>query len=262
MTMPYQPSPQPTLTQPSNGMGTAGFVLGLIGLVFSPIPIIGVIAWPLVILGLIFSLVGFSKARKGRATNKGLALAGVVCSAVGLVICIVWLAAFGEAANQASKELENVKVEAGVGTADDASEAGAQSQPAGKIGEPVRDGAFEFTVTKVEPGIERVGDEYVGSDAQGQYVIVHLTVRNVANEAKLLSDSDQKLVDAQGRTFDAASGEAAMSLPNSQTFLNNINPGNSVDGQLLYDVPKGAKLAGIQLHDSMFSDGVTVSLGS
>ncbi|MCP2255176.1 membrane protein [Prauserella aidingensis] len=105
-----QPYPNPSVpgaqppAQPRNGLGTAGFVLGLIGLVFSPIPFVGVVAWPLVILGFIFSLLGFLRARRGEATNKGLSVAGIVCSAVGLVICILWAAAFGEAVNDVNEE--------------------------------------------------------------------------------------------------------------------------------------------------------------
>lgn len=96
--------PQQTMSPPQNGLGTAGFVLGLIGLIFSPIPFIGVVAWPLVILGLIFSLIGLGRAAKGRATNKGLAVAGVVVSVVGLVICILWVAAFNKAVDDLNKE--------------------------------------------------------------------------------------------------------------------------------------------------------------
>ncbi|WP_246382368.1 DUF4190 domain-containing protein [Prauserella isguenensis] len=95
-------SPSPVV--PRNGLGTAGFVLGLIGLIFSLIPLIGVIAWPLVILGLVFSLIGFFRARGGKATNKGMSIAGIVVSAVGLVMCILWLGAFGNAANEVDKE--------------------------------------------------------------------------------------------------------------------------------------------------------------
>ena len=73
--------PQFPVEQPRNGLGTAGFVLGLIGLLFSVIPLVGVVAWPLVILGLVFSLIGFARGRAGRATNKGLALAGAILSA-------------------------------------------------------------------------------------------------------------------------------------------------------------------------------------
>jgi hypothetical protein len=95
MSHPYnvQPYPQPAVPA-QDGLGTAGFVLGLIGLIFSPIPFVGVIAWPLVILGLVFSAVGVARASSGRATNKGLAIAGLVLSIIGLFICIIWAAAF------------------------------------------------------------------------------------------------------------------------------------------------------------------------
>jgi hypothetical protein len=110
MTQPqYYPSHPPVAAPPAqNGLGTAGFVLGLIGLLFSPIPIIGVIAWPLVILGLIFSLIGLARVGKRRATNKGLAVAGTVLSALGLVICILWVAVLSKAANDINKESNRV----------------------------------------------------------------------------------------------------------------------------------------------------------
>jgi hypothetical protein len=101
----YAPNPpQQTAARPSNGLGTAGFVVGLIGLLFSFIPLVGVVAWPLVILGIIFSAVGISKAAKGRATNKGLAIAGLVVSIVGLVVCILWVAVWNKAVDDVQDE--------------------------------------------------------------------------------------------------------------------------------------------------------------
>lgn len=101
----YAPNPpQQSAVKPSNGLGTAGFVIGLIGLVLSFIPLIGVVAWPLVILGIIFSSVGISKAVKGRATNKGLAIAGLVVSVIGLVICILWAAVWKTASDEINEE--------------------------------------------------------------------------------------------------------------------------------------------------------------
>jgi len=79
-------------TQPTNGMGVTALVLGIVGLVFSFMPVIGVIAWPLVILGVVFGGVGISKAGKMPGTPKGPAIAGLTCSLVGLLICVVWLA--------------------------------------------------------------------------------------------------------------------------------------------------------------------------
>jgi hypothetical protein len=100
------PSPSiPVANQYKNGLGTAGFVLGLVGLIFAFIPIIGIIAWPLTILGLIFGIVGTVRANRGQASNKGLAITAVVLSAIGLVICVLWTAAFGKAVNDAANGL-------------------------------------------------------------------------------------------------------------------------------------------------------------
>lgn len=96
---PRFPPPSPTYPPyvpqaPANGMGTAGFVLGLIGLIFSFIPVFGVVAWPLVLLGIVFSGVGLYRANTGAATNQGMAIAGLACSSVGLFICLVYLIVF------------------------------------------------------------------------------------------------------------------------------------------------------------------------
>jgi hypothetical protein len=94
---PIQQYPAPQAAPPRNGLGTAGFVLGLVGLVFSPIPFVGVVAWPLVVLGLILSAVGVARVRAGKATNKGLSIAGIVVSALGLVVSILWVVVIGKA---------------------------------------------------------------------------------------------------------------------------------------------------------------------
>ncbi|MFJ7217519.1 DUF4190 domain-containing protein [Amycolatopsis sp. NPDC098790] len=116
--MSYAPMPPMSApVQPKNGLGTAGFVLGLVGLIFAFIPIIGVIAWPLVILGLVFGIVGLLRANRGQASNKGLAIAAVVLSAIGLVICVLWTAAFGKAVNDAADGLPTEAAPAAVADA-------------------------------------------------------------------------------------------------------------------------------------------------
>ena len=96
------PLPPPPPQQPKNGLGTAGFVLGLLALIFSFIPLVGVVAWPLGILGLVLAAVGWHRASQGSATNKGLAIAGTVLSVLALLVCILWVAAFGKAVDNAT----------------------------------------------------------------------------------------------------------------------------------------------------------------
>lgn len=127
------------------------------------------------------------------------------------------------------------------------------------IGDAVRDGKFEFTVTAVETGVPEVGDEFLREEAQGQFVLVHLTVANIGDEAQMLDGSNQTLVDTEGREH-SANSSAAIYLEDSDTFLNDINPGNSVEGTVVFDIPADAVPATVELHDSMFSGGVTVSL--
>lgn len=68
---------------PSNGMGTAGLVLGIISAVIFCL-------WPVAIvvgvLAVIFGAIGRGKARRGEATNPGQALAGIICGAAGVVL--------------------------------------------------------------------------------------------------------------------------------------------------------------------------------
>lgn len=128
------------------------------------------------------------------------------------------------------------------------------------IGVPAQDGNFEFTVTSVETGIERIGNDFLHADAQGRFVLVHVTVTNVGNEARRFDGSNQSLIDDLGRTH-SADTTAAIYLEDSNSFLNQINPGNSVAGVVVFDIPADAEPASLELHDSMFSGGVTVDLG-
>ena len=128
-------APMPPVSAPvqyKNGLGTAGFVLGLVGLIFAFIPIIGVVAWPMVILGLIFGIVGTLRANRGQASNKGLAITAVVLSAIGLLICVIWTAAFGKAVSDTANGLPAPAAPAAV--ADAGSDAAAAAPTAAASG--------------------------------------------------------------------------------------------------------------------------------
>ena len=135
--------------------------------------------------------------------------------------------------------------------------------PAAGIGDPVRDGKFQFTVTSVTHATS-VGDtaDGFGDTAQGEYAILHVTVTNISDQPQTLNDSAQYVYDASGQKYDASSG-ADVDLNSGGTggvFFNNINPGNTVRGELAFDMPLGVSAARAELHDSVFSDGVTVTL--
>ncbi|MEU3890080.1 DUF4190 domain-containing protein [Streptomyces sp. NPDC029041] len=72
--------------QPSNGMGTTGLVLGIIGVVCSVTFIMWFFGVILGILAIIFGAIGRGRATRGEATNKGAATAGLVCGIIATVI--------------------------------------------------------------------------------------------------------------------------------------------------------------------------------
>lgn len=130
-----------------------------------------------------------------------------------------------------------------------------------KIGETARDGKFEFTVASVECGKTSAGtNEYLTKQAQGQFCFVNVTVKNIGSEAQTFDSSSQYLYDAANAKFSADGTASLYANPQGSTFLNQINPGNSVSGILVFDLPKDKTPVTAELHDSAFSGGVKVSL--
>jgi hypothetical protein len=128
------------------------------------------------------------------------------------------------------------------------------------IGQPARDGKFEFVVSKLECGISKIGDQYLNRTAQGQFCKVSMSVKNIGNEAKLFTDSNQHAYNAAGQKYEADSAAAIYLGQDSKSFLENINPGNAVNGVIIFDIPKDGKIVKLELHDSAFSGGVTVNV--
>lgn len=67
---------------PSNGLGTTALVCGIVGAALCWVPVLGFI---LGVLATTFGAIGLVKANKGEATNKGMAIAGLVLGVVALV---------------------------------------------------------------------------------------------------------------------------------------------------------------------------------
>ncbi|MFF9689885.1 DUF4190 domain-containing protein [Streptomyces sp. NPDC014623] len=73
---------------PANGLGIAAMVLGIIAVVGFCMWGFGII---LGILALIFGIIGRGRAKRGEATNGGMALAGIILGSVSIVISAVFL---------------------------------------------------------------------------------------------------------------------------------------------------------------------------
>ena len=129
------------------------------------------------------------------------------------------------------------------------------------IGTKVRDGKFEFVVSSVKCGIAKVGaSEYLQKKAQGQFCAVSMKITNIGDEPQSMFADNQYAYDAKDRKLSADSS-ASIYDDSSQVLWEEINPGNSVKGKVYFDIPKGAKITKLELHDSAFSGGVDLKVG-
>ena len=129
--------------------------------------------------------------------------------------------------------------------------------PPAAIGQEVRDGDFSFVVTDVQRMDAVVNPEHpdIEKVAQGEFVVVQMTVTNVGAEPQTYSGSFNTLFD--GSTVYKSDDEAWLYFGKLPPRL---NPGDSVDTGVVFDVPKGTEVQSIELHDGPTSAGVTVGL--
>ncbi|WP_460363411.1 DUF4352 domain-containing protein [Actinocorallia lasiicapitis] len=176
-----------------------------------------------------------------QSKGKGCLLTAVIATAVVLVLIVIAVASLGG------------------GGGDDTGAGAKKKATAAGIGQEARDGKFAFTVTKVKTGVKKVGNQYLNKKAQGSFVLVYVTVKNIGTKAQSFSGDEQKLFDTAKREY-SADTEAAIYLDNSKSLYEEINPGNAVKGIVLFDLPAGATPSRLELHDSFLSGGVTVTL--
>lgn len=194
-------------------------------------------------------------AKQGMSTGGKIALAGA-----GLFLVVAW--GIGSAVDSGNKETT------GSSSTTFRSDSAAERMPAAPstpqvapAGSAVRDGKFEFRVLNVgtaktvgDPG----GNPYMQETAQGMFVVVTLNVTNIGAESQSFFASNQKLIDAQGREYEASS--AADMYMNDDALGTGINPGNSIQVKVAFDVQPGIVAAALELHDSMLSGGALLAL--
>lgn len=98
---------QNSTTNPNagKGLGIAGLIVGIVALLFSFIPCLGMWAIVPAIVGLIMSAISMKQAGAAGAP-KGMAIGGLICSILGLLIALYWIYLLYFGASQVMNELE------------------------------------------------------------------------------------------------------------------------------------------------------------
>lgn len=103
-TQPVSPAPN------GKGLGTAGLIVGIVALLFSFIPCLGMYAALPALVGIVLSAIAMKQASKAGAA-KGMAIGGMVCSIIGLIIAIYWIYAAYFLMNHSSEALMEISKE-------------------------------------------------------------------------------------------------------------------------------------------------------
>ncbi|GFG52235.1 DUF4352 domain-containing protein [Mycolicibacterium agri] len=190
----------------------------------------------------------------------GKVIAGIVAGVVVLLVvgaAAVVMTLRADAGDSTVTRTEASAQSSTVAQDEEAIEAPTLGDQAYDIGTPVRDGGFEFVVTGIERAPAVADPEFpeLQKAAEGEYVLVNMTVTNVGTEPQSFFVSYNTLSD--GDTEYRADDEAWIYLGNT---LADLNPGDSIDTEVVFDVPVGTEPQSIELHGGPRSDGVTVEL--
>ena len=128
------------------------------------------------------------------------------------------------------------------------------------MGQPVRDGSFMFTADKIRCGLKTIGtpDDY--QTPTGQFCIVSLKISNVGKAPAVYADSIQKAYGPNGSWYTADTPAGYYANPDPLVFMNQINPGNHISVQIVYDIPAGASINKMELHENPYTRGVIVQM--
>jgi Domain of unknown function (DUF4352)/Protein of unknown function (DUF2510) len=132
--------------------------------------------------------------------------------------------------------------------------------PAGSV---VRDGTMEFRVENISRS-RTVGDPsgnpFLTSTADGEFVVIALSIRNVGDHTVNYFGHNQKLIDADGQAHDAAHDADTIMNAGDRNPMGAIRPGEELRVRLGFDLPPGTPLFALELHSADQSDGTLVRI--
>jgi len=111
--MPYQPPPLPAnvaTSKGTSGLGIAALVLGIIACLTAWIPLLGIVAVPIAVIGLVLGALGLVFSLVGRRSQIGMPVSGIIVCGVAIGIQIAWGAAILPFARQFTVRTEPARI--------------------------------------------------------------------------------------------------------------------------------------------------------
>ena len=118
-------------------------------------------------------------------------------------------------------------------TEEQVSQISEQKEVESSIGKPIQIGHFIYTINNVEFR-KSVGNEFVGETADGIYMLVNLSIKNVSKETRTLDGSLFAVTDTDG-----IAASTALEMSGKKTLLmKECQPNITTKGILAFEVPQ------------------------
>ncbi|MGZ3900691.1 MAG: hypothetical protein ACXVNQ_09710 [Bacteroidia bacterium] len=105
-------TPAPTNPNAGKSMGIAGMILGIVAIIVSFVPCFGWWAVVLAVVGVVLSAISLTQANKAGA-SKGMAIAGLICSILAIVIGSIWIYIMTKGATMAIDHMKDAMEQSG-----------------------------------------------------------------------------------------------------------------------------------------------------
>lgn len=108
------------------------------------------------------------------------------------------------------------------------------------IGEPVKVGDFEYVITAAnEDIIIQSNNQFIDSkETTGKFAIIDYSVKNLDKKARMVDSNLFIVKDEQGNEYEPmVDGDIMMLLGDSNLFLEEVNPGLSREGKIVFELP-------------------------
>jgi hypothetical protein len=123
---------------------------------------------------------------------------------------------------------------------------GKPAEPTVAVGQPLKVGDVEWTVTSASPASQLIS--YVdGGIKRGNFVVVDFQLKNNSNEGLDLSSESLALFDGNGRKFKFDTDTYLYIDPSKNIFRVEVGPGESQEGEVIFKVSPDASQFQLQL---------------
>lgn len=130
------------------------------------------------------------------------------------------------------------------------------------LNQEVVDKDLSFTITNVTKQ-KNVGNSYTKKTAQGMFYIVTVQIKNNGDKTTTFDSSMAVMTDSQNRQFERSiEGQTALGMEKGSVdlFLQQVQPGLSVTGKIIFDVPEDIADPMVVVKGSIFSSGQKIKL--